>query len=823
MRVSHVRLDAAEQRMHALLREYAGAGLARARHMLPCCTPRDDRAAEAERFQRLGARSFGGRIASACSARGRRAPDQPALPFDDPGETDTADTECPRRWVNRGSTSPGASCVCSRRCVTRRSSPPRRKANWRACRRCSGERVSPQSSSRNIATRSTRHCGAPGSRPGCRAARRPFATGAPRCGGRVQLGPRPCAARDRCRQRRAQPARPVSARHQPRAAVEPGQARAAGREGRSHRSAPARARPAPRRARHGGGVRARAARRACAEHPPGPGRHLRRRRPRRHAAGRWRSWHSGTPTRETFHRLASAGRQWPPPDRGERSVCELLDAVRRLASAAAHTARRHSCADRLPLAIVRPRQRVRLGLAPGIVLGFRVEARSAAGSPAASAVVVIHVALAPAALSRTRPSRLLAAVLPLAAATAVREGAASLAEALHAHHLYTARATAREAALRAAAAGDAGEAGGRAAGPLRPTSGAPCRTTTRRRVNTGGSCTPRGWPRLALRSAGRRAAVGGAHPRTGASMTRVVGVGGTLVSGATLPTLLGEAGTSQEPAIAARLRRWWRTVHARCGPASSTRALADVAASPLADLLGFTLRRPQPLSDTAWSAALDAHEFSAALRAHAVGRFAGCRVAGVGAAQPVHATHAGASSSTAPTSACSTRAVRSRAGTSSSTSRQPLTARRRLVSWSCSPPPRASAPRPAAGVGSPLASIVAASDAHGQRVCAALRGGVHQAIERLLAALADGGHARRAAPLEMLYEQALTAVYRILFLCFAEARGLVPSGTRCTGRPTRWNRCAPRPRAPDRRAASGRRFRPSRASRTTGARPAICV
>ena len=47
-------------------------------------------------------------------------------------------------------------------------------------------------------------------------------------------------------------------------------------------------------------------------------------------------------------------------------------------------------------------------------------------------------------------------------------------------------------------------------------------------------------------------------------------------------------------------------------------------------------------------------------------------------------------------------------------------------------------PTSLAGVGSPLASIVAASDAHGQRVCTGLRDGVHQAIERLLTALGEG-------------------------------------------------------------------------------------
>ena len=76
----------------------------------------------------------------------------------------------------------------------------------------------------------------------------------------------------------------------------------------------------------------------------------------------------------------------------------------------------------------------------------------------------------------------------------------------------------------------------------------------------------------------------------------------------------------------------------------------------------------------------------------------------------------------------------------------------------------------------------------------------------------------------VLYEQALTAVYRILFLCFAEARGLVP-----TWHPVYQGRlhdgiAAHRGRdARARHTGSGRPFRPSRASRTMGATPAICV
>jgi superfamily II DNA or RNA helicase len=159
----------------------------------------------------------------------------------------------------------------------------------------------------------------------------------------------------------------------------------------------------------------------------------------------------------------AAYRRLLPPDRDERGVCELLDAVRRLATAAQQRHAGTDAGDHLPVAIVRPRQRARLALPPGVVLGFRVEARSAAGRPAASAVIAIHVALPSAALSRARPSTLLAALLPIAGAAASRAGAGSLVDDLHAHHRYTARAAAREAALRAAASGD--EVAGRAVQP----------------------------------------------------------------------------------------------------------------------------------------------------------------------------------------------------------------------------------------------------------------------------------------------------------------------------------------------------------------------
>ena len=70
-------------------------------------------------------------------------------------------------------------------------------------------------------------------------------------------------------------------------------------------------------------------------------------------------------------------------------------------------------------------------------------------------------------------------------------------------------------------------------------------------------------------------------------------------------------------------------------------------------------------------------------------------------------------------------------------------------------------------------SLVAASDRHAVGVCRSLRDGVLDASTDVLDALTRGRR-RSEAALHGSFEQALTIVYRLLFLLFAEARGLVP-------------------------------------------------
>jgi hypothetical protein len=89
------------------------------------------------------------------------------------------------------------------------------------------------------------------------------------------------------------------------------------------------------------------------------------------------------------------------------------------------------------------------------------------------------------------------------------------------------------------------------------------------------------------------------------------------------------------------------------------------------------------------------------------------------------------------------------------------------------------APSFAAGPGGDrtrLHSIVEASERHASAVSRSLRDGVLAASGDVLGALLRPGRRTFAAspPLDRAFEQALTIVYRILFLLFAEARGLLP-------------------------------------------------
>ncbi len=71
-----------------------------------------------------------------------------------------------------------------------------------------------------------------------------------------------------------------------------------------------------------------------------------------------------------------------------------------------------------------------------------------------------------------------------------------------------------------------------------------------------------------------------------------------------------------------------------------------------------------------------------------------------------------------------------------------------------------------------LDEAVVLSARHGTEVCRALASGVLEALGLILQGLAP--RMRRTSWPDLLFEQSLTVLYRLLFLLFAEARGLVP-------------------------------------------------
>ena len=75
---------------------------------------------------------------------------------------------------------------------------------------------------------------------------------------------------------------------------------------------------------------------------------------------------------------------------------------------------------------------------------------------------------------------------------------------------------------------------------------------------------------------------------------------------------------------------------------------------------------------------------------------------------------------------------------------------------------------------SALDTLVHESDRHGAGVCRSLKDGVLSASADVLTALVPPARARRTSLPADSFEQALTIVYRILFLLFAESRRLVP-------------------------------------------------
>jgi hypothetical protein len=246
----------------------------------------------------------------------------------------------------------------------------------------------------------------------------------------------------------------------------------------------------------------------------------------------------------------------------------------------------------------------------------------------------------------------------------------------------------------------------------------------------------------------------------------IPGVRGRLLAASfirdVLPTM---AGVGELPRDVTRdLARWCARIESTLGTASSVRAIADVAIVPLLDLLGLTVARRADAGD-ACCIRLAAGERSASI---AIVTPWGARLEGVWRSAVVEAIGADAR-----WCFCSNGLVLRLVDARRTWSRDYLEFDLQALGHDV----EAQAVLWAVARGEAMASepplldrAVDLSSRHGVEVCRALGAGVLEALEVLLGAMARGGRPSAS----VLWEQSLTVLYRVLFLLFAEARGLVP-------------------------------------------------
>jgi hypothetical protein len=252
------------------------------------------------------------------------------------------------------------------------------------------------------------------------------------------------------------------------------------------------------------------------------------------------------------------------------------------------------------------------------------------------------------------------------------------------------------------------------------------------------------------------------------------GISGSLLAGSFLDDILvGElAGRAEIRVTARQLVRWWRHVARRIGPVTSLRQIADMAAMPLCDVIGCRIQVLEPdrgllvgavlgpsgepitLCVTPWGARLE----GAWRIAVTAGRTTGSAWALIYSGNTLRIVDA--------TRTWAHRAVELDLALA-------LTDERSAGAMAGLLHATASASRP----DQTLRHFVSRSDRHGATVCELLGAGVLEALTSLVAALDQAGRRqmRGRSSDRAVFEQAITVVYRLLFLLFAEARGAVPT------------------------------------------------
>jgi hypothetical protein len=269
-------------------------------------------------------------------------------------------------------------------------------------------------------------------------------------------------------------------------------------------------------------------------------------------------------------------------------------------------------------------------------------------------------------------------------------------------------------------------------------------------------------------------------------MNRLAGVSGTLFPGRYVADRLeadaAACGLSvpPQPALGRRLRAWWRGVEASCGPASGLRALCDRVAMPLAAMLGFRASHVE-FGDRACRAHLETRAGTPvalrllpwSARPSTGGRDIAADAKAIGAAW-------GFVLAPPFLSVIHTRGHAIRRAVDFTV---PLVIDGPgLASFATIAGSAAFDPGPGArgASASVLEHLVARAAVYQAQVRRDLQHGVARALSDLAPVVAAAGERRASSGLRLTdedrtgHDQALTVVYRVLFLLFAESRDLVP-------------------------------------------------
>jgi hypothetical protein len=229
----------------------------------------------------------------------------------------------------------------------------------------------------------------------------------------------------------------------------------------------------------------------------------------------------------------------------------------------------------------------------------------------------------------------------------------------------------------------------------------------------------------------------------------IPGLGGRLVSHAYIEERLRDLDAATTARFERRITRWWRQVIRTLGPASSERAIRDVAITPLFELLDHRQPMTVPVITIPWTSPPSAGWREAAR----LGVAAGVPWAVIGNGRVLRILD------------CTRPWIP--AGIEFDFERLTAGPKGIAALWMLANGPAMSGSGP-----TPLRALVIDSDRHAARVCQSVSDGVLASLPRLAGALAANSPARLQAASAL--DQALTIVYRILFLLSAEARALVP-------------------------------------------------